>query len=98
MISKELLKEILPEVLDLQLLTVEEFCDVTGKDTNTYLLMLSLKCKLWAYKQGHPLTIIYANNIVHVRCNEGDYEKRCYGGVCDEVSPVFEICDWLVGR
>jgi len=48
--------------------------------------------KEWAYDIGKPLTIIWANNIVHVRIGE----KRFYANEKDEYEGVRQACEYIL--
>ncbi len=61
-------------------------------DINIY--ELAHRCKIWAYEQGYPFTIIWANKIVHVRSYKNK-EHRAYANTYDEVEGVFEHCEWI---
>ena len=57
---------------------------------NIYELMHMMK--VWAYDSGMPLTIIWANHIVHVRIGE----KRFYANEKDEYDGVRQACEWIL--
>lgn len=92
-ISKELLGKVLNK----------DISSIVGINNSTldyieypsdYDLLQLLKC--WAYDKGYPLTIIYGSDIVHVQSLKNGNEKRCYGSCKDELTPVIEMCEWIL--